>query len=211
VHSSPQQTGASETHTAASHAPQNIDRQNQIFVEGGTVNVDNSEHQSNLPDQKAASTVTPSAPLASSIHDNPREGNPLQLFSEKYNKVETSLREVEKAYVEAEATYETAKSRAAGAHKSLNDFDTKVRNQFANILTLNRNAGEDWTFKAIRSQASALRDFAMDKRRELLATQVPILEEEEAQMRYEETKLDYEKWAKKMEEVKQAVYRFQVY
>jgi len=144
----------------------------------------------------------------SSAHETPRESTPVQRLSASLPKFEAKFSAVERAHADAKSILKTAKERAAEANMSLAGFGTKARTGLEEILLLNPKAGEDWTWNGLRTQAEAFRNFGFDKRRQLLAVQVPILEEEETRKKFEEAKTEYEKWKKKMELLNQAAEAF---
>jgi hypothetical protein len=144
----------------------------------------------------------------SSAHQTPRESTPVQRLSASLLKFEANFGAVERAHVDAKSTLETAKERVAETNMSLAGFETKARTELEEILILNPKAGEDWTWDGLHTQAEAFKNFGFDKRRQLLAVQVPILEEEETRKKFEEAKTEYEKWKKKMELLNQAAEAF---
>jgi hypothetical protein len=58
--------------------------------------------------------------------------------------------------------------KSGEATKSLEDFETKAWNEPEIFLTWIPNAGERWTYDAIRKQAEAFQRFGFDNRRALL-------------------------------------------
>jgi hypothetical protein len=144
----------------------------------------------------------------SSANETPRESTPVQRLSASLPRFEEKFSAVERAHAGAKSTFETAKGKAVEANMSLAGFETKARTGLEEILTLNPKAGEDWTWDSLRTQAEAFQRFGFDKRRQLLAVQVPIREEEETRKKFEEAKTEYEKWKKKMELLNKAVEAF---
>ncbi|KAE9375832.1 hypothetical protein N431DRAFT_463896 [Stipitochalara longipes BDJ] len=181
--SSAEHVTAKETRTTNPKA-QGTDTQDQSIVGSESAELAKSKSRSKMPKD-----IVPSTAL--SAHDIPRESTPLERFSAKFNKIEASLKVAEKNQAETKVAFETAKDQAAEAYRSLDSFET-------------RHAKNSTIF------SSAFRDFGMDKRRQLLAVQVPIHEEEKARKKFEDTKMEYEKWTEKMELLNQAVEAFEV-
>jgi hypothetical protein len=161
---------------------------------------------SNSKIPSASAKPTPSS--TSSAYGTTREDTPVQRLSGNLPRFEEKFRTIQKSHADTKTALEAAKNKADEAIKALEGFETKARIELDGILMLDRNAGERWTFEAIRSQASAFKQFGFDKRRELLAVQMPMFAEGDAQKNFEKAEAEYKKWHKKMEVLNQAAEAF---
>jgi hypothetical protein len=154
----------------------------------------------------ASENITQQA--AFSMQDALHNGSLVQRVTENLQKWEAKFTAVEKSHANAAAIFEAAKAKATEANASLEGFESKTRGELDGILTLNRKEGEAWTHEAIRTQAEAFQKFGFDKRRQLLAVQVPIREEAETRKIFEEAKTEFERWSQKMNLLIQAAETF---